>query len=122
MPLFVHSTTRELHPNTLEIIEKVALMIEESGIDAWFELDPKELLGEDAAFYDKITHTMDVWLAQAGRTLRVYGNHPSFALMAPANEPGGSRRDAFLGEWVKHWEKIAYFFGLLAMIWSLILL
>lgn len=62
MPLFVHSTTRELHPNTLEFIEKIALMIEESGIDAWFELDKEEFLGADAANYDKISDTMDVWL------------------------------------------------------------
>lgn len=62
MPLFVHNTTRELHPNTLELIEKVALMVEESGIDAWFELDAAELLGKDAADYDKISDTMDVWL------------------------------------------------------------
>lgn len=62
MPLFVHNTTRELHPNTLELIEKVALMIERAGIDAWFELDAAELLGDDAQNYDKISDTMDVWL------------------------------------------------------------
>lgn len=62
MPLFVHQTTRELHPRTLELIEEVAVRIEESGIDAWFELDKAELLGDDAAFYDKISDTMDVWL------------------------------------------------------------
>lgn len=62
MPLFVHSTTRELHPKTLEFIEHVALRIEAEGIDAWFELDKAELLGADAEFYDKINDTMDVWL------------------------------------------------------------
>ncbi len=62
MPLFVHSETRELHPNTLEFIEQIALMIEQSGIDAWFELDKAELLGDDASIYDKISDTMDVWL------------------------------------------------------------
>lgn len=62
MPLFVHNKTRELHPNTLELIEKVALIIEQSGIDAWFELEAAELIGEDAAEYDKINDTMDVWL------------------------------------------------------------
>ncbi len=62
MPLFVHNKTRELHPNTLELIERVALIIEQSGIDAWFELDAAELIGEDAAEYDKINDTMDVWL------------------------------------------------------------
>ena len=29
-------------------------MIEQSGIDAWFELDKAEFLGDDAAHYDKI--------------------------------------------------------------------
>ncbi|HAZ7573909.1 isoleucine--tRNA ligase [Legionella sp. PATHC032] len=62
MPLFVHKTTRELHPDTLELIEKVAVMIEKSGIDAWFDLDSSELLGDDSKHYDKITDTMDVWL------------------------------------------------------------
>ncbi|MBL7479818.1 isoleucine--tRNA ligase [Legionella bononiensis] len=62
MPLFVHNTTRELHPNTLELLEQVALMIEKSGIDVWFELDAAELLGDDAKNYDKISDTMDVWL------------------------------------------------------------
>ncbi len=62
MPLFVHSSTRELHPKTLEFIEQVAVRIEEAGIDAWFEMDKAELLGDDAPFYDKINDTMDVWL------------------------------------------------------------
>ena len=62
MPLFVHTSTRELHPKTLDFIEQVALLIEKSGIDAWFELQPESLLGDEAAHYDKITDTMDVWL------------------------------------------------------------
>jgi isoleucyl-tRNA synthetase len=62
MPLFVHATTRELHPNTIELIEQIAVRIEQSGIDAWFELDKDELLGDDAPFYEKISDTMDVWL------------------------------------------------------------
>ncbi|MBA2650389.1 MAG: isoleucine--tRNA ligase [Legionella sp.] len=62
MPLFVHKSTRELHPDTLNLLEQAASLIEASGIDAWFELEPAQLLGEDAAYYDKITDTMDVWL------------------------------------------------------------
>ncbi len=62
MPLFVHKNSRKLHPNTLELLEKAAFLIEKSGIDVWFELDPAELLGEDAQYYDKIIDTMDVWL------------------------------------------------------------
>ncbi len=32
------------------------------GIDAWFDLDPRELLGAAAPDYDKVTDTMDVWM------------------------------------------------------------
>ena len=59
--LFVHKESGELHPRTAELIEQVALRIEEKGIDAWFELEAAELLGDEAADYDKITDTLDVW-------------------------------------------------------------
>ena len=61
MPLFVHITTRELHPDTVQLIEKVAKRIEKTGIDAWFDLDIREFLGADAEFYEKISDTLDVW-------------------------------------------------------------
>ncbi|WP_133139131.1 isoleucine--tRNA ligase [Legionella genomosp. 1] len=61
MPLMVHKETRELHPNIIDLIEQVAKRVEEKGIDAWFELDLKELLGDEAENYEKITDTLDVW-------------------------------------------------------------
>ncbi|MFZ4076800.1 MAG: isoleucine--tRNA ligase [Legionellaceae bacterium] len=61
MPLFIHKTKRALHPKTLDLIEVVAKQIEVEGIDAWFELDPKTLLGDDADQYEKISDTLDVW-------------------------------------------------------------
>ena len=59
--LFVHRETEELHPDTLGLIEQVAERIEARGIDAWFDLEAAELLGEAAAQYRKITDTLDVW-------------------------------------------------------------
>jgi len=59
--LFVHKVTGEIHPDTQALMESVAARIEGKGIEAWFELDPQELLGEDAAVYDKVTDTLDVW-------------------------------------------------------------
>ncbi len=59
--LFVHKETQELHPNTAELVEKVAQKIEQDGIDAWFELTAEELLGDDANNYEKVTDTLDVW-------------------------------------------------------------
>ena len=59
--LFVHKETRELHPRTAELVETVAKRIEEKGIEAWFELEAAELIGDDAEQYDKVTDTLDVW-------------------------------------------------------------
>lgn len=59
--LFVNKETQALHPQTGELIEQVAQRIEKDGIEAWFELEPKELLGEEAANYEKVTDTLDVW-------------------------------------------------------------
>jgi len=61
MPFFTHKETGELHPRTAELLEIVARRVEAAGIEAWFALDPVELLGNDAAHYDKTGHTLDVW-------------------------------------------------------------
>ena len=61
MPFFTHKESGELHPRTMELLEIVAKRVEAAGIEAWFALDPAELLGEDAAHYDKTGHTLDVW-------------------------------------------------------------
>jgi len=60
--LFVHKETSELHPDSKALIEKVAIKVEEKGIDAWFELEAADLLNaEDAENYVKVTDTLDVW-------------------------------------------------------------
>lgn len=59
--LFVHKETGELHPDTQNLMEKIACLIEQEGIDAWFNLEPSTLLGEQAAHYDKVGDTLDVW-------------------------------------------------------------
>ena len=59
--LFVHKETGELHPNTHQLIETVAQSIEKEGVDAWFSLQAEDILGDEAANYDKVTDTLDVW-------------------------------------------------------------
>jgi isoleucyl-tRNA synthetase len=59
--LFVHKETQDLHPRTAQLIEQVAKKVEEQGIDAWFDLDSAELLGDEADQYSKVTDTLDVW-------------------------------------------------------------
>nr|WP_301289118.1 isoleucine--tRNA ligase [Natronocella acetinitrilica] len=58
---FAHKRTGEPHPRTLELIEQVAQRIEQDSVDAWDDLDPAELLGAEAAEYDKVTDILDVW-------------------------------------------------------------
>ena len=61
MAFFIHKETHELHPRTDELLEEVAQRVEREGIEAWFQLDPSELLGEDAPQYRKLSDTLDVW-------------------------------------------------------------
>ena len=61
IPFFIHKTTGELHPRTVELMEEVARRVEKEGIEAWFKLPAAELLGEDAENYQKISDTLDVW-------------------------------------------------------------
>jgi isoleucyl-tRNA synthetase len=72
IPLFVHRRSGELHPRTQELIEAAAQRVERGGVDAWFELAPQELLGADAADYDKVTDVMDVW-ADSGLSFECVG-------------------------------------------------
>lgn len=60
--LFIHKETEELHPDTPALIEQVALRVEKEGMDAWFDLEPSDLLcEEDVENYVKVTDTLDVW-------------------------------------------------------------
>lgn len=61
MPLFTHKKTGALHPDTSAILEKVALMVDKQGIEAWFSATAESLIGKDADDYDKSQDTLDVW-------------------------------------------------------------
>ncbi len=59
--LFVHKQTGAIHPQTATLLEAVAQQVEQAGIQAWFDLVPETLLGAEAADYEKVTDTLDVW-------------------------------------------------------------
>jgi isoleucyl-tRNA synthetase len=61
MAFFVHKESGELHPRTPELLEQIALRVEQSGIEAWQALDPRDLLGDEAEHYLKNKDTLDVW-------------------------------------------------------------
>ena len=78
MTLFVHKETEELHPRTLELLEEVAKRVEKAGIQAWWDLDEKELLGVDAETYRKVPDTLDVWFDSGSTYSSVVANRPEF--------------------------------------------
>ena len=59
--LFVHRESGEPHPRSSQIMRAVADRVEKDGVDAWYALDPAELLGDEADDYDRITDILDVW-------------------------------------------------------------
>ena len=77
IPFFLHKETGEPHPRMLELIEAVAKRVTEGGVEAWFALDAKELLGEEASNYDKMNDTLDVWFDSGTTHWSVLrGSHP----------------------------------------------
>jgi isoleucyl-tRNA synthetase len=61
LALFVHKETGDPHPQTPELLEQVAELVAEGGIEAWFALNPRHLLGDEALVYEKSSDVMDVW-------------------------------------------------------------
>lgn len=59
--LIIHKQTRELHPNTNQLFAKIATLVEQEGIEAWYELELETLLGDEAKSYEKINDVLDVW-------------------------------------------------------------
>lgn len=49
---------------------------------------------------------LDAWIdEETVRIVRAYGNHPSFLLLAPANEPGGREGNPVIAGWVSRWAR-----------------
>ncbi len=60
--LFLHKETGEMHPDSVALMLDAAKRIEKEGVEAWFNLDEKELLSsEDAKEYRKCHDILDVW-------------------------------------------------------------
>lgn len=58
----VHKESGALHPNNAEIMHKVADIIEQEGIEAWFTLPLEALLpADEVPLYEKLNDVLDVW-------------------------------------------------------------
>ena len=85
MPFFISKETGALHPRTLELLEQVAQRVEKSGIEAWQAVTAEELLGAEAAHYEKIKDTLDVWFDSGSTHFTVLRHSHKDALAYPAD-------------------------------------
>ena len=74
--LFVHKITQQPHRDSVALLERVAQLVELGGVDAWFALDPAELLGDEANEYEKVTDVLDVWFDSGVTHYAVIGQRP----------------------------------------------
>ncbi|MCV2369278.1 isoleucine--tRNA ligase [Roseateles oligotrophus] len=76
LPIFLHKDSGLAHPNTLEFIERAAVIVEAGGVEAWAKLDPAEWLGAEAEQYSKGSDILDVWF-DSGSTFQhvLKGSH-----------------------------------------------
>jgi isoleucyl-tRNA synthetase len=79
LALFIHKETRELHPQTPQLMEQVAALVEQTGIDAWHDLEAQTLLKQDAEHYEKINDVLDVWFDSGVSHFSVLQNNPALA-------------------------------------------
>ena len=71
---FIHKDSGELHPDTENLMEKVAQKIEQGGVEAWFDTPAEAFIGDDAATYQKSTDTLDVWFDSGATNFAVLAN------------------------------------------------
>jgi len=84
MPFFVHKETGEPHPQTADLLEAAALLVEKSGVEAWFSLDESAFLQANTNTaskainnqYKKVTYTLDVWFDSGATHAAVLKRRP----------------------------------------------
>lgn len=94
MAFFVHKETGELHPDSVQLLEKIAQRVEQEGIEAWQQLQPSDFLPpEEAELYEKNKDTLDVWFDSGSTHVTVLGgNHAQL----PGSHPLGWPADLYL--------------------------
>ena len=83
--LFVHRESGEPHPRSVELMRAVAERVQQQGADAWYALEPEELLGAEGPDYYKTTDILDVWFDSGVTHEGVLAARPQDGLRKPAD-------------------------------------
>ncbi|AHG60221.1 isoleucine--tRNA ligase [Buchnera aphidicola] len=67
MSIFIHKKTGKIHPETSILMEIIAKKVEIEGIQAWWNIDLREILGKEHSSYIQIFDILDVWF-ESGNT------------------------------------------------------
>jgi isoleucyl-tRNA synthetase len=67
MCLFIHKKTGNIHPENTLLMKKIIKKVELEGIEAWWKIDLKEILGKTYNMYNQIFDILDVWF-ESGNT------------------------------------------------------
>ncbi|MTD86190.1 class I tRNA ligase family protein, partial [Escherichia coli] len=68
-----------VHPRTRELMVEVAKRVEVAGMQGWWNLDAKEILGDEADQYVKVSDTLDLWFDAGSTHSSVVDVRPEFA-------------------------------------------
>ncbi|HOL36405.1 MAG TPA: isoleucine--tRNA ligase [Rubrivivax sp.] len=100
LPFFLHKVTGELHPRTLEFVERAAALVEQGGVEAWSQLDAREWLGSDgehsAAHYAKSNDILDVWFDSGSTFAHVLRGSHRGTPDDPSHHETGPEADLYL--------------------------
>jgi isoleucyl-tRNA synthetase len=94
IPFLLHRETGELHPQTPDILEKVATRVEREGIEVWQHITVENLIDSDVGTYEKSSDTLDVWFDSGSTFNTVMATTPS--LMATDADGKPSQADLYL--------------------------
>ena len=83
--LFINKQTGEPHANSVALMHQVADLVAQAGVDAWFDMPAEQLLGAEAADYDKVTDILDVWFDSGVTHQAVLAARPQDGLHKPAD-------------------------------------
>jgi isoleucyl-tRNA synthetase len=100
VPFFLHKDSGELHPRTLEILDRAAEIVEQGGIEAWSAVTPEAMLGADgpdgAAHYTKSTDILEVWFDSGSTFWHVLRGSHAHAYPNGAFHAEGPEADLYL--------------------------
>ncbi|MCA0243698.1 MAG: isoleucine--tRNA ligase [Proteobacteria bacterium] len=77
LPFFLHEETGELHPQTMQILDRAVEIVAKGGVEAWSRVTAEEILGaEDAKVYRKSSDILEVWFDSGSTFFHVLrGSH-----------------------------------------------